>query len=246
MGTTDRQLARANERPRHKVTLTRGFWIKKTEVTQEEWRQLMGTQSSNQSCANCPVANVSWHDAVNFANAASRACGLTPCYASAESRRFGTLLNLDCRGFRLPLEAEWELAAKAGHNAPFWNGDPRGRECASVLNDIAWHRCNANDRSQPVGTRHANPFGLFDMQGNVSEWVSDGFVRYPSGLVRWRLNPQGPALSRRDDRVVRGGHFRAPLRELTSTYRETKGANLRSSTIGFRIVRTAPRWSHHH
>jgi sulfatase modifying factor 1 len=164
-----------NETPQHSVIITRGYCMKATEVTQGEWQAVMGSNPSKfKDCgANCPVEQVSWDDAVGYANTLSRREGLPECYAGS------TFTGLGCRGYRLPTEAEWEYAARAGTLTPPYGpiDPPYG----------------------PIDTR--NRFGLYDMLGNVSEWTGDWHGPYPGTVT----DPTGPATG--FERVVRGGDF---------------------------------------
>lgn len=133
-----------NEKPQHKVTFTNGFWIGKTEVTQAQWRAVMGENpSNNKGCDDCPVERVSWEDA----------------------KKFVEKLNAQNDGFeyRLPSEAEWEYAARGGTT----------KILAGKMDETAWYNVNSENKTHPVGTQQPNGFGLYDMHGNVAEWCED-------------------------------------------------------------------------
>ena len=193
------------EQPVTQVRINRGFWMGKYEVTQAEWQGVMGTNPSGFSgCEQCPVEQVSWNAAQDF-------------IGSLNARSGGNR-------YRLPTEAEWEYAARAGTT-----GDRYGN-----LDAIAW--CgNSGNRTQPVGQKAPNAFGLHDMIGNVWEWVDDRYGYYPGGAV---TDPQGPTSG--FSGVYRGGSWidnarscRASVRHLTTP--DGLGVDDRH---GFRLLRT--------
>ena len=157
-----------------RVRISRGFWLGKHEVTQSEWQAITGTNPSYFSgCGKCPVESVSWNDVQNYIRKLNARAG---------------------RGrYRLPTEAEWEYAARAGTS---------GDRYQSNLDGIAWYSGNRGKRTQPVGRKAPNGFGLHDMLGNVWEWVQDWYSDYPGGLV---VDPRGPGSG--SDRVSRGGSW---------------------------------------
>ncbi|MCY4498425.1 MAG: formylglycine-generating enzyme family protein [Rhodospirillaceae bacterium] len=164
---------RDDENPRVNVTITKPFYIGKYEVTQAEWVSVMGENPSffNKCGEECPVENVSWDDAAVFIEKLND--GLeTPLY-------------------RFPTEAEWEYAARGGL---------KGQAQYGKINDIAWTRKNAGNKTHPVGQKEPNGFGLHDTLGNVAEWVQDWYARYPSKNL---IDPVGPLEGK--FRVRRGG-----------------------------------------
>jgi formylglycine-generating enzyme required for sulfatase activity len=200
----------------HSVTITRAFCMKATEVTQFEWLVVMGSNPSlNAGCGmDCPVDSVTWHEARAYANALSHREGLPECYTASG------LSGLDCEGYRLPTESEWEYAARAG--------------TPGVING---HRNPTHPN--PVGQTQPNPWGLYDMFGNVEEWTGDWWAKYPDTVT----DPTGPAtgdteFSEFPARVVRGempgfGTGSATARGQNREFR-------RMGDIGFRLVRTVP------
>ena len=168
MGATAEQGSDAydEEKPTHQVTL-KGFYICKYEVTQAEWKAVMGENPSDFKGDNLPVENVSWDDCQEFIR---------------------KLNELTGKNFRLPTEAEWEYAARGGKrsNGAKYAGD-------NNIDNVAWYGQNSNNTTHPVGTKRANELGLYDMSGNVWEWCQDWFDHYSSSA---QTNPTGPDAGR--------------------------------------------------
>ena len=159
----------------HPVTLTRRFWLSRTEVTQAQWAQLSDNAEwahFHVGCAGCPAESLTWLEAALYADALSAAEGLEPCYAPALNQFGGPAWDYDhlyddpyaCEGYRLPTEAEWEYAARAGIDTEFSGSDD--------VDAVAWYNGNAAI-SQVAATKAANGWGLHDMSGNVWEWTND-------------------------------------------------------------------------
>lgn len=233
MGST-RDIA---EQPVHEVELTHAFLVLQTEVTQELWTAVMGYNPSWFRGAQLPVENITWWEAVEFCNRLSLRHGLQPCY----TRRGDTVFwDHTANGYRLPTEAEWEYACRAGTVTDTYAGDLRQpwgacEEEEPELERIAWYCRNSDDRTHPVGQKQPNRAGLFDMLGNVAEWVWDWFD--PQAYQRHEpKDPSGPLSGVR--RVVRGGAWSMGSSALRSAARLSASPWHHSPAVGFRIVRT--------
>ena len=236
------------EEAEHQTTLTRPFLLKATEVTQGEWRSLMGDSPSFfANCGDdCPVEQVSWYEAVAYTNALSSAEGLPRCYADlggadydrTDARNLVTPVWRNataCMGYRLPTESEWEYAARAGTAGASYNGAVDEWDCGvdANLDSIAWYCGNSGDTTHPVGGRLANAWGLYDMLGNVWEWTWDWYAYYPAGPGRDYV---GAAAG--DYRVVRGGSWGNRARNARSAVRYEDYPEFRSVSVGLRPART--------
>ena len=215
MGSTSRHAA-DRERPATRVRISQGFYLGKTEVTQAEWQAVMGNNPSAFSgCGRCPVEKVSWEDVQVF-------MGRLNARSGGER-------------YRLPTEAEWEYAARAGTTTDTYAGDVTepGRN-DPVLNGIAWYGQNSGGRTHPVGQKSPNGFGLHDMLGNVWEWVGDWYGDYPGGTV---TDPAGPGSG--SSRVARGGSWSINFaRNCRSAIRYWYSPGSRFNNLGFRLLRT--------
>lgn len=207
MGSPEHKVGRFSDEKLHKVTLVEDFEMQKTQVTQKQYQTIMGTNPSEFKGLTNPVENVSWDDTQDFIK---------------------KLNDLDKKfTYRLPTEAEWEYAARAGTNTLY-------SFKVEDLNKRAWYYGNSNGTTHPVGKLKANRFGLHDMHGNVWEWCQDYYGPYDHLNY---INPEGPTSG--SGRVLRGGSWLHGPRYLRSAQRDYNGPEWRYSSIGFRLVRTS-------
>jgi len=209
------------ERPVHVVSVS-SFLISSTEITHEQYVAIMGeTPWQFTGETNMPAERVSWTDAANFCNELSKYMGLNPCYSQDYRCNFGA------NGFRLPTEAEWEYAARAGVKAEYYFGDSQGG-----LGLAGWYSGNSGSRPQIVASRNPNAAGLYDMHGNVTEWCNDYFGYYSCSAQQ---DPSGP--ERGYYRIARGGSWASSARDCRSASRYAYQPDAKISVLGFRIVR---------
>jgi formylglycine-generating enzyme required for sulfatase activity len=223
MGSPSSESGRGSDERQHRVTLSRGFEMQTTEVTQGQYRSLMGRNPSmNTSCGtSCPVEKVTWLDAVKFANALSKKERLTPAYRISGSSVYWTQ---SANGYRLPTEAEWEYAARAGERSRYSG--------SSSLSTVGWAKTNSSGKTHRVSTKRANGWGLYDMSGNVWEWVWD-YKRTYSGSVS---DPTGNRSGTK--RVFRGGSALAQSTSNRVARRLSHTPTSKFHDLGFRLVRS--------
>jgi formylglycine-generating enzyme required for sulfatase activity len=176
MGSPENEQGRDSNEPQHKVKITKPFYMQTTEVTQAQWKAVMGNNPSYFKGNDLPVETVSWDDAQEFIKKLSAKEGVK---------------------YRLPTEAEWEYACRAGSTTKFYFGEDE-----SKLDEYAWYHNNSDGKTHPVGQKKPNAWGLYDMHGNVWEWCQDwyGADYYKNSPAE---DPQGPASA--ESRVLRGG-----------------------------------------
>ncbi len=218
MGSAEYEVGRDNGEVLHEVTLTKRFHIQTTPVTQAQWRSVMGTNPSRFTEGGgdkCPVENVTWHDCLDFIK---------------------TLNRTSEDVYRLPTEAEWEYACRAGSMESSAEGMIMELFCGHdhSLDAVGWYCGNSNRRTHPVASKNANEWGLYDMHGNVFEWCQDWYGTYSSEksvdpLVSW----PGPG------RVIRGGSWFANAKNCRSAARLYWSPQSKSDFIGFRLVKEA-------
>lgn len=232
MGNTGEYSGESDEKPVHSVTISKAFYMSKYEVTQKQYQAVMGTNPSNFKGENLPVEMVTWYNAVAFCNALSQLEGRTPCYTINGTN---VTCNWDANGYRLPSEAEWEYAAKAGTTTDFHNGSLTNPDCSPLdnnLDKIGWYCGNENTKTREVGQKQPNAFGLYDMSGNVWEWCWDWYTSYTNVTL---TDPKGPTMG--SYRVYRGGSWIYYTFRCRSAYRNYDTPDSRYFDIGFRIVR---------
>ena len=199
--------AYSDETPAHQITISKPFYLGTYEVTQWQWQAIMGNNPSRfKYDPNLPVENVSWDDVQEF------------------------LRRLNAREsgppYRLPTEAEWEYAARAGMTTAYSFGN------LHQLGEYAWYEDNAGRTTHPVGQRKPNAWGLYDVHGNVWEWVQDWYGPYTAGAA---VDPAGPSSG--SARVHRGGSWNSTARVCRSANRNYGVPGMRYDDLGFRLLR---------
>jgi formylglycine-generating enzyme required for sulfatase activity len=194
-----------DERPVHQVTLS-DFSIGKYEVTQAQWRAVMGNNPSEfKGCDACPVETVTWKDAMKYVKKLSKKSG---------------------NNYRLPTEAEWEYAASGGNliRGYSYSGNDN-------ISAVSWYLENSNSKTHSVGEKQANELKIFDMTGNVREWCNDWYAAYPAAS---EVNPFGPFSGR--CRVIRGGGWNSGTQYCRTPSRFLNSPEYCNSDLGFRLV----------
>jgi len=207
----------SNNEEQYQVTISKHYYLGVTEVTHGQYEKVMGTNPSRfqgnkvqGDSSNLPVEQVSWEDAVEFCKKLSDL---------PEERKAG-------RVYRLPTEAEWEYACRAGSRSFYSFG-----ASSKSLGDYAWFVGNSGLQTHPVGEKKANAWGLHDMHGNVVEWCSDWYGKYPKGAVS---DPCGP--DEGSGRVERGGYFGGGAQFCRSAFRYGRVPSYRDGCLGFRVA----------
>jgi formylglycine-generating enzyme required for sulfatase activity len=217
MGSPQKEKGSRDGEVQHKVTLTMDFYLGMTQVTQAQYEKVIGEnpscfqgdEVSGRDSSEFPVEKISWEDALKFCEKLS---------SLPDEKSAG-------RMYRLPTEAEWEYACRAGSNTAFFFGDDE-----ESLSDYAWYYRNSGERPHPVALKKPNAWGLYDMHGNVHEWCSDWFAyHYPKGAVS---DPAGPREG--SSRVLRGGSWGVGALSCWSSSRS--GSLFRPHENGFRVV----------
>jgi len=226
MGASD---GNSDERPRRGVNLST-FYMDKYPVTQKDYQSLMSANPSQHRGENRPVENVSWHEAVAYANRLSESKGLAPAYNISGAN---VTVVSGSNGYRLATEAQWEYAARARAGDEHYTYS--GSNDASL---VAVHGRTSGGTAN-VGTLAANSLGLYDMSGNVYEWVWDWYGDY-NNLAANETDPQGPTTG--NNRVLRGGYWGGPAYSARSTARAWNAPTVKDSNTGFRLVRPMQKW----
>jgi formylglycine-generating enzyme required for sulfatase activity len=237
-----------DEKPVHKVSVS-SFYIGKYEVTQKEWREVMGSSPSYFKGDDIPVENVSWYDVIEYCNQRSLREGLNPCYTidkskkdsnnsnSGDELKWSVSVNWQANGYRLPTEAEWEYAARGGNKS-------RGFKYSGSddISSVAWYYDNSYAKgdkhsdygTHKAGTKAANELGIYDMSGNVYEWCWDW---YDEGYYGKSQSSDPIGAGSGSYRVVRGGSWSTIPVGLRVCYRSSFNPGSRNSFIGVRLVR---------
>jgi len=244
MGSPKSEPWRGKDEVQHQVTIS-NFLMAKFEVTQKEYSQVMGNNPSRFRGDNLPVENVSWYDAAAFCNRLSRKNNLAEAYKiEGESVTW----NREANGFRLPTEAEWEYACRAGTTTPFNTETSISTKEANYYGTYPYmietyyfqqrklktRPGEYREKTVRVGTFPPNRWGLHDMHGNVWEWCWDWYGKYPSDH---QTDPQGPSSGTL--KVNRGGGWNDFAKHLRSAYRASNPPGSRTFNLGFRVVRNA-------
>ena len=216
MGSPPDELGRDSKETLHKVIISKPFYMQITEVTQGQWRKVMGNNPSHfRECGdNCPVEFVSWYDCQEFVRRLNRMEGGNK--------------------YRLPTEAEWEYACRAGSTTAFANGGITETGCGydPNLDAMGWYCGNSDKKPHPAAQKKPNAFGLYDMHGNMWEWCEDWYATYPPGRV---TDPTGPSSG--SGRVIRGGGWHEDAVDCRSAIRVSLSEGSRAGTLSFRLVR---------
>jgi len=219
-----------DESPVHRVWVS-SFWMDRFEVVQEQFKKYQLPDPSHFKNPKHPLEQINWTDATLYCNDRSLAEGLEPCYDEETWE-----CNFEANGYRLPTEAEWEYASRAGTGTKFSFGND-----VRKLKTYAWFVENSSGKTHPVGQKKPNPWGLYDMHGNVSEWCNDFYSEnyYKDSPEK---NPKGP--TKGEERVLRGGAWNSSAGSCRSSYRTSDPSIddtcLASDAIGFRCVRNVP------
>jgi len=218
MGSPEKELGRDREETQHWVTLTRDYWLGETEVTQGQWKAVMGTNPSHfKKGDNYPVECVSWEDVMDFCRK------LNEKYSSKLPSGYK---------FSLPTEAQWEYACRAGTTTALNNGNNLKSEydiCRN-LDEVGWYYENSDSSTHPVAQKKPNALDFYDMHGNVWEWCSDWKGGYNMGAT----DPKGPSAG--SHRVCRGGSWYCDARFCRAAYRYGYFPSYRYRNLGFRLA----------
>ena len=252
MGSPASELCREpdgdSKETQHKVTLSNKFEMQSTEVTQDQFfLEMRYRPSLSSTCGGrCPVENVNWHEAAAYCNMLSKKSKDDQCYECAGSGKdvmcWESLASkgvgiYKCTGYRLPTEAEWEYAYRAGTTTSFYNGDITNCNSADPKADkIGWYKDNSGDKPNPVGQKSANGWGLADMAGNVWEWCHDW---YEKDLKSSALKDPAGSSYKAKERVYRGGSWGHASKFMRAAGRSAYDPRTtRRDYGGFRCVRT--------
>lgn len=258
MGSPESELGRLGDETQNSVTLTRDLYVGRTEVTWNQWTAARDQALSNGytdihdkgtnghsvgASGEYPVTNVSWWHVVKWCNLRSQVEGLTPVYYTDPDFAPGAVFktgeatiyaNFAASGYRLPTEAEWEYAARAGSSTAFHSGEITNLGTSPLdpnLDRAGWYSGNSESTIREVGQKEANAFGLYDVHGNVYEWCWDWYGAYSTDPT----DPKGPDSG--TFRVIRGGSWESNSQACRSAFRNKSGL-FATLNVGFRVVRT--------
>ena len=220
LGNTGSYEGEYDEKPPVTIIISKPFYISKYEITQQQYKAVMGNNPSEFKGDDLPVEQVSWYDALNFCNTLSQSEGLTPCYTINGTK---VTCDFEANGYRLPTEAEWDYAAKAGTKTDFYSGKLTYSGNSPIdpsLDKIAWYSANSSNATHPVGQKTPNAFGLYDMSGNVWEWCFDWYG------------------GKTENRVLRGGSFYDYAGDAQVCDVSSYNPYVADLNYGFRISRT--------
>jgi formylglycine-generating enzyme required for sulfatase activity len=224
MGSPETEKNRDANETAHEVTLTKPCYLGRFEVTQEQYRQISGASPSQFEGRGLPVDSVSWDDAQAFCKKATRTAGFQP---APEADKMPAVQW----AVRLPTEAEWEYACRAGVATSYHSGATE-----ADLDRAGWYNQNSGETTHPVGQKAANAWGLYDTHGNVWEWCADWFALYPAGAA---TDPRGAAQGQ--ERVLRGGSWFCDPGLCRSSNRRKNRPVSRFPNYGFRVAADAPK-----
>ena len=237
MGSDPSEAERVSDENEHTVSVE-SFYLAQTELTQKEYQEIMGENPSENVGENLPVENITWYDAIRFCNALSEKYGLDPVYTiDAQTVSWDKSAN----GYRLPTEAEWEYACRANTQTPFSFGDYVYDEDANCYNAYGYNNDASGSwvngylgNTVDVDSYNPNAFGLYNMHGNVAEWVWDWYGEYDTNAAENSTGPESGSY-----KVARGGGWNDFPKHIRSAYRSAFPADVPLYSIGMRVARNA-------